>query len=243
VRQRLATDDLRTWGYHSRVSPAHRYVCISIPKIACTTVKTVLRRLEGLPESPRIHDEGQRLGDFGLDEVITMITSPEWLRFAFVRNPYARLFSAYKSKIGNTWEHQYDWLQQQIREAFDYPVREGIRVGMITFDDFVRFLAESDDPRVVRDGHLAVQVDVLQQDCIRYDILGRFESFRSDFELILDRLGALPPVRAAAADVLNPTPQVPLAAAYRRELADLAFAIYRPDFELLGYGRDSWWFE
>ncbi len=242
VRRRLASDAYRTWGYHSRVSRSHRYVCVSIPKIACTTVKTVLRRLDGLPDSPQIHDEGARLGDFELDEVVTMITAPEWLRFAFVRNPYARLFSAYKSKIGNTWEHQYGWLQRQIREALDYPVREGVRVGIVTFDDFVRFLAESDDPRVVRDGHLAVQVEVLQQDCIRYDVLGRFESFRGDFELILDRLGAPLTVRAAAAEVLNPTPQLPLAAAYRRELADLAYAIYRSDFDALGYERDSWWY-
>lgn len=72
-----------------------------------------------------------------------MLSSPEWLRFAFVRNPYARLFSAYKSKIGNTWEQEYDWLRDQIREAFDYPVRDGSRVGMVAFDDYVRFVAGS----------------------------------------------------------------------------------------------------
>lgn len=240
VERRRSNDEHVTWGYHSRVSVAYRYVCLAIPKIACTTVKTVLRMLDGLPASERIHDEGPRLADFTTDEILTMLTSPDWLRFAFVRNPYARLFSAYKSKIGNTWEREYDWLRHQIRNAFDYPVENGVRVGMVSFDDYVRFVAGSDDPRVIRDGHLDPQVEILQPDCIPYDVLGRFESFQRDFDAILDRLGAPPDVRSAAGHVLNPTPHLPLAAAYRRELADIVYHHYEVDFETLGYARDSW---
>lgn len=243
VERRRAADDHFTWCYHSQVSVARRYVCVAIPKIACTTVKTVLRRLEGLPPAEHIHEEGLHLADFATAEVVRMLTSPDWLRFAFVRNPYARLFSAYKSKIGNTWEQEYDWLRDQIRAAFDYPIRDDARVGMVAFEDYVRFVAGSDDPRVVRDGHLDLQVEILQQDCIPYDVLGRFESFQRDFRAILDRLGASPEVRASAAEVLNPSPQVPLAAVYRRELADVVHDLYEADFVQFGYARDSWLYE
>ncbi len=240
VELRRSSDEHLTWGYHSRVSVAHRYVCVAIPKVACTTVKTVLRRLEDLPASNDVHEEGPRLEDFPTSEIATMLTSPDWLRFAFVRNPYARLFSAYKSKIGNTWDREYDWLRDRIRDTFDYPRRNGCRVGTVSFDDYVRFIAESDDPQVTRDGHIAVQVEILQQDCIPYDVLGRFERFRPDFEAILTRLGAPPEIRALTGDVLNPTPYLPLAAAYRRELANIVHAVYEADFEQLGYARDSW---
>lgn len=240
VGRRRCADEHLTWGYHSRVSVPNRYVCVAIPKIACTTVKTVLRKLEGLPASERIHDEGPRLADFPTNEIVDMLTSPSWLRFGFVRNPYARLFSAYKSKIGNTWEREYGWLRDRIRDAFGYPVRDGGRVGMVSFDDYVRFIVGSDDPGVTRDGHLDVQVEVLQPDCIPYDVLGRFESFQPDFETILGRLGAPPQIRAAAGQVLNPTPHLPLAAAYRRELAEMVYNHYEADFETLGYARDSW---
>jgi hypothetical protein len=125
VARRRPTDEYRTWSYHSRVSTSRRYLCVPIQKIACTTTRTVLRRLEGLPPSEHIHDEGPRLADFTVEENATMLSCPEWLRFSFVRNPYARLYSAYKSKIGNTWEQQYDWLRVAIRDAFDYPVRDG----------------------------------------------------------------------------------------------------------------------
>jgi hypothetical protein len=192
VTKRRAADQYLTWGYHSPVSPAYRYVCVAIPKVACTTTKTVLRTLERLPPSDHIHDEGPTLSDFTVDDNVEMFRSPDWLRFTFVRNPYARLYSAYKSKIGNTWEQEYDWLRALIREAFDYPVRGGVRAGMVTFDDFVRFVTGSDDPRVATDGHLAPQTAILEQDCIPYDVVGRFESFQSDFAAILSRLGGGP---------------------------------------------------
>ncbi|WP_157683590.1 sulfotransferase family protein [Microlunatus soli] len=242
ITQRRATDGYQTWGYHSRVSVAHRWVCVPIPKVACTTTKTVLREFDGLPPSEHIHDEGPRLADFTVADNVEMIMSPDWLRFAFVRNPYARLYSAYKSKIGNTWEQQYDWLRGEIREAFDYPARDSRRAGMVTFDDFVRLVAASDDPRIITDGHLAAQTAVLQQDCIRYDVIGRFESFQDDFTAILTRLGAPDDVRQRAREVLNPTPYSPLAAAYRRELADIVHTLYEADFEAWNYPRDSWLF-
>ena len=243
VTRRRSEDRFSTWGYHSRVSFAHRYVCVPVPKVACTTTKTVLRELEGLPASDRIHDEGDRLADFTVQQNVEMLTSPAWLRFTFVRNPYARLYSAYKSKIGNTWEHEYDWLQRQIREAFDYPVRDGERAGMITFDDFVRFVVDSSDPRVSTDGHLAAQSAVIQSDCIDYDLIGRFETFQDDFTQILRRLAAPAQVIGQVTKIINATAYSPLAAAYRRELADKVHRLYQDDFEAWGYQRDSWLFE
>lgn len=243
VEQRRCADDHRTWGYHSRVSVPHRCVCVAIPKVACTTIKTVLRQLDGLPPAEQIHDEGQRLTDFTVEDNVEMIAAPDWLRFSFVRNPYRRLYSAYKSKIGNTWEQQYDWLRVEIREAFGYPVRDGVRAGMVTFDDFVRYVAESDDQRIVTDGHLAVQTAILQQDCISYDVIGRFESFQTDFTEILNRLDAPAGVLARTSKIINPTPYSPLAAAYRGELADIVHALYAADFETWHYRKDSWLFD
>ncbi len=80
-------------------------------KVACTTVKVTLYHLAGnqVPtESNHIHglDFGMFLGDYSTEEIIEILTSPEWVRFCFVRNPYHRLLSAYKSKIGNPSDSQ-----------------------------------------------------------------------------------------------------------------------------------------
>jgi hypothetical protein len=45
-----------------------------------------------------------------------------------------------------------------------------------------------------------------------------------------------------ARQVTNPTTQVPLSAAYDRELAELVYRKYEPDFTAFGYDRDGWMF-
>jgi hypothetical protein len=134
-----------TLGYHSWVSLGHRYVCMTIPKVACTTVKTVLLCMEGelSPEvlAGKVHhpNRGTHLGGLDTPQVVEALSSPDWFRFSFVRNPYERLLSAYKSKLGNPNDSQYAWLRDEIRAEFDYPTREGTP-ATIAFRDLVAYL-------------------------------------------------------------------------------------------------------
>ena len=234
----------QSWGYHSRVSIEHRYVYMAVPKVACTTVKRTLAELEGLTpiERRNVHQDDRqlRLAQLDATQATTALRSDEWLRFAFVRDPYDRMFSAWKSKLGNTWDTQYLWLRREIRAAFDYPDVDSDPFPMVAFGDFVRFIVESQEPRVVYDGHWNLQTEVLIHDLIAYDVVGRFETFVEDFTAVLRRLDAPPAVLALAAEVTNATPQLPLAAAYDRDLADVVYHHYERDFETFGYGRDSW---
>lgn len=235
-----------SWGYNSRVSIEHRYVCMTVPKVACTTVKLTLHEWEGLPPAAdwgQVHDQdAPRLSSFSTSEAAEMLTSPDWLRFAFVRDPYDRLFSAWKQKIGNTWDTQYAGLRDQIRAADGYPSRPGRPAPFVAFRDFARFVAESGDPGVVFDGHWDLQTNVLLHDLIAYDVIGRFETFVEDFTAVLRHLDAPEHVIAMARQVTNQTAKVPLSAAYDRELAALVHRKYEADFAAFGYDRDSWMF-
>jgi hypothetical protein len=172
-----------------------------------------------------------------------MLGADDWLRFAFVRNPYERMLSAWKSKIASTYDKQYDWLRDDIRLAYRYPDRADRRGHpMVTFRDFVRFVVETADPRVVDDGHWDLQTRVLLYDLIPYDVLGRFERFSDEFVAILHRLRAPQKVRVLASQVTNPSPRVSLAAAYDHDLADVVYRSYQADFEAFSYERDSWLF-
>jgi hypothetical protein len=42
-----AEDGHASWDYHSRASLAHRYVAMTVPKVACTTIKMTLQTWEG----------------------------------------------------------------------------------------------------------------------------------------------------------------------------------------------------
>jgi len=235
--------------YWSRASRRHKYLWVCVPKVACVTTAVTLRELDGNPctDGALWEDDGvTKLKDFTTPEIVEMLGSPEWFRFGFVRNPYRRLFSAYKDKIMRTGaERFYRQVQEEIREAYDYPLRDGARAGIVAFRDFVRYV-QSGARR--GDGHWCVQSGRLMPDMIPYDFIGRFETFARDFRAVLERLAAPAPappaeVLASATKRRGGTPKICHAAAYDKELAGAVYEIYKEDFETFGYDRDSWMFE
>jgi hypothetical protein len=231
------------------ISPRHRYFCMAIPKNACTKTKLVLQQLDGLPlplEPDRIHyrDEAglaflPSIADFSSAEGVEILTSPDWFRFAFARNPYARLFSAYKSQVMDL-NSPYVGFRESIRQAAGYPTASGATPGRVGFADFVAYIGGQTDGQ--RDGHWKSQTGSLHLERIRYDFIGRVESFAVDFAGVLRRFGASPELLSSLAERVNTTPALPLAAAYGKRLADTVYAIYEEDFERFGYARDSWMF-
>lgn len=245
-------DAHQTFSYHGWVVPEYKCLCMTIPKVACTTVRVTLYHLAGNPvpaEPNDVHglDVGLFLGNCSTEEIIEILTSPEWVRFCFVRNPYDRLLSAYKSKIGNTRDTQYSWLQDAIRGRFSYPDDDRGSANIVTFADFVHFLSDCGGkvryefkPDAIFDGHFNAQTRILKQDLIEYDFIGRFENFADDFRAVLTRLGAPEETVALVSERRNVSAHVPLDGVYNLQLAALTYELYRNDFEAFGYGRDSW---
>ena len=99
-----------SWDYHSRASLAHRYVAMTVPKVAWGDVHA--------------GGAGPTLLAYPTAQIVEMLRSPAYLRFSFVRNPYGRLVSAWKSKLARD-DPQYDQLRASIREACDYPFANG----------------------------------------------------------------------------------------------------------------------
>jgi len=231
------------------ISPRHSYFCMAIPKSACTKIKLVLQQLEGWPVPPdpmRIHYRDEpgmaflpSIGDFSTDAAVEILTSPHWFRFSFVRNPYARLFSAYKSQVMDLMS-PYMGFRESIRRAASYPTAIGAALGRVGFADFVHYIAGQTDAQ--RDGHWKSQTGSLHLDRIAYDCIGRVETFAQDFTPVLQRFAAPPELLGSLAERVNTTPALPLAAAYSKQLADTVYAIYADDFETFGYDRHSWMF-
>jgi len=194
VEAARAGDGHTSWSYHSRASLAHRYVAMTVPKVACTTIKMALQTWEGCGPPPERWGEvhaswaGPTLLAYPTAQIVEMLRSPGYLRFSFVRNPYSRLVSAWKSKLA--WaDPQYRQLRESIREACDYPVVDGQRAGPILFRDAVQCLPGGPG---VFDDHWSPQVDLLVADVIDYHVVGRFERFGQQFHAILRRLHAPP---------------------------------------------------
>lgn len=233
--------DLFGW---TLVSTQHKYVWVIICKNACVTTTVTLRELEGNPFRPDGDlwgDEGVlKLRDFATDEIVEMLTSPDWFRFCFVRNPYERLLSAYKSKIGNgDGDPYYQTVKARIREFCGYSQRDGERVRIIPFRDFFRFVRDASP----YDLHWCVQSQLMAREMISYDFVGRYENFQEDFKVVLERFHASPEVMALAQMIRGQSAKTHLPIAYDDAFADEVYRFYEEDFRVFGYSRDSWMYQ
>lgn len=240
-------DNLRRSGaktnlsYHAWVSLSKKFICMTVPKVSCTRIKTTLFTLEGNTPPERIghiHNKGLHLTDVDPELAWDILSSRDWFKFAFVRNPYDRLFSAYKSKVGNNSDIQYEGVRAEIRARNFYPSDHCGKTPLVSFADFVHYVQQIPDPR--RDGHWQSQTAILQCDWISYDFVGRFENFRDDFQEVLARIGAPMHLRDTSLEVLNPTTKVPLSYVYDSVLAETVYDLYEEDFRNFHYDKDSW---
>lgn len=245
------SDQTDTLLYGSYVSQERRYFYVPVGRAASTKIRLTLEQLgncnapaSGLVPGARVRPEPgspRSLADFSTPECISILTSPEWFRFCFVRNPYYRLFSAYKSKMLRHLNPEYEWVRNEIRTRCRYPVRNCRPAGMVAFRDFVRYVQVT--LNVSRDPHWDPQTKLLAMDAIAYDFVGRVEDFPRDFAHVLHRLGAPRALVDAAPDRVYETLGIYLAAAYDRSLAAVVHDLYKADFETLSYDPDSWLFD
>jgi hypothetical protein len=233
----------------SYVSSRHRYVYVSTPKVACTSMKTFIHRIERLPPMPplmrmetrrsmAIHGRGSfalpsLFSGISAGEAAQALADPSFFRFAFVRNPYARLYSAWRDKV-HLVEPGYEPVVEAVRAAFPAEVPGDI----VPWEPFARWVCG--DPKGTSP-HWMHQVALLFPDAISYDMIGRLEHFEHDFARFAEHLrrqGAADPDLTAGH--LNRRSDGDWRAAYTEALADQVHAHYREDFERFGYERESW---
>jgi hypothetical protein len=226
------------------VSERRRYFYMAVSKSASSKIKMALHQLEGhpLPADPfDVHARNQagapfvaRLSAFGASEAGEILKGPGWRRFAFVRNPYARLSSAYNSKIADL-ASPYIGVRDTIWRVAgnrDPPP------AAPPFEAFVRYVAQL--PDLQRDGHWRSQTGCLCLDLVDYGFLGRVERFEADFASVLRSLGAPGALHDDLSALVGASEPSPAAAAYDAALARLVYETYRADFETFDYARESW---
>lgn len=111
------TDNIYTrlhWDLAPIVIQKYKLVFFTQPKVGATIWKQALRRMEGLDDWKELWGEKQLphnpetnglkyLYDFPIHEAEMMMTSPDWVRAIFVRNPKDRFLSAF-THMRRNWE-------------------------------------------------------------------------------------------------------------------------------------------
>jgi uncharacterized coiled-coil DUF342 family protein/GT2 family glycosyltransferase/glycosyltransferase involved in cell wall biosynthesis len=234
---------------HSYRSERHRLFYVATPKVACTTLTWWFANMEGYTQALRqvtdsaetdpdlvIHDAFHKVAPnvTGLmpEALSEALTSDSFFRFAVVRNPYKRIFSAWQSKLLLQEPQQIgpylecDFFRRPIECAEDIAT---------AFEGFLEHLATNEAPSYW-DVHWTPQATLLRPDLINYSKLVKIENAAELSQALAERSGGyIPDPFANRRTNESLIPYLPELVTARS--SELIRSLYAIDFETFGYGK------
>jgi dermatan 4-sulfotransferase 1 len=215
----------------THISSQNRFIYVEVPDIACPVIKRALISLElgyrfdDHGENPRsIHLRiyspllgPKQVGSFG------RLLQSSFIKFCFVRNPYARVLSTYlDSIVGNRPE------KKTISDLLGREV-----IDPTTFEEFLSCIAKQEIKDM--DSRWRPQYFQTFQPQINYDFIGKFETLSSDLQKVAEMISQdLTPFvgdEASCGTAAEPL----LHEHYTENTESLVQQIYKCDFEHFGY--------
>jgi hypothetical protein len=190
----------------------HGFFFNRIPKSANSTVARTLALACGIPPKKDDPEANWAKEAFPRPSELTtaqMEAFEKGFKFTFVRDPYARVLSAYLDKV-----------------------KTGVKMTTIaTFAEFCRYLAEGG---LHANAHWAPQSSLLLLPIERFDFIGRVENIKEDLSRVFAHLSLRPseprlagPPETNARDLVGKE--------YTDECRETVRRLYRRDFEFFGY--------
>ena len=172
----------------------YKLVFFTSAKVGCTVWKQLFRRIMGfddwqmitndaiLPHSPK-YNGLKYLYHYSIDEATYMMTSSQWTRALFVRDPKERLLSAYLDK-GHPNNGRY--VKRFCCSRHDTACKHRVQEDVATLNGFIINVTQG-----CWDNHWNLQARRMEQKYWAYiDFVGHLESATEDAESLLRRLGA-----------------------------------------------------
>ncbi|WP_262693435.1 sulfotransferase family protein [Kordiimonas aquimaris] len=217
------------------ISIKHKFVFIPVPKTGSTTLKKVFQSIEmrelkrkwikphPLPE----HSPFIKPYQLQREQLSDILKSSEYVKFTFARNPYHRLYSAWRDKIhGNRAE------KAQILKARQLDP-ENLEQD-ISFSEFIETIQTIDKYKL--DPHWSPQYHEIFNERIKFDFIGKLERFDEDLS-ILAKMLKMP--------LASEVPEQPInnksyghkstSSAYNSKDIRIATELYAEDFSFFNY--------
>ena len=185
------------------VDDKHQVLYCTIPKVACSSWKTVLTLMTGRvanvksPLSLDVHNNTfmssvglPRMNKYSPAEYDHLLRN--YKKFVFVRHPLERLLSAYRDKFVKTdsWnryiQHRFGW--KIIKRYRNNPSKESLKSGTgVLFEEFARYVTDSTIPNR-SNPHWDTFHSLCHPCFIHYDFIGKYETLDVDQDMILHLL-------------------------------------------------------
>lgn len=168
------------------------------PKVACTNWKCILRYLNGSEDyldPSKAHDREQSGLTFlcDIESLEYLLKNDNVPKYAFVRNPYDRILSAYLNKVEPYTNGQRNSDQDNtyfytvFLEIDKYRSEKLQGKPCVDFYCFLHWLAHVDDFHTSNE-HWKPQADLLNIDKINFDFIGKFENITHDAPALLKKM-------------------------------------------------------
>ena len=226
------------------VNEKNKVIFAYVPKVACSNWKGIMRSLNGAEnylDTNLAHDKNRSGLTYlsNLDNKDYYLKGDEYKKYAFVRNPYSRILSAYlnkvESRIGKELKEDdhFDVVFQNIENYRKSHLQK--RYPHICFEVFLYWLKESKSPYVY-DEHWKSQSLLLDINNIEFDMLGKFEELAEKAPVFIRLLGAEVPFPTQKDIKFSPTKAISKVDKYFNSIAyQLVNTIYEDDFENFNY--------
>jgi glycosyltransferase involved in cell wall biosynthesis len=231
------------------VSEKYKLLYISTPKVACTSLKWWFAALEGASKQILvgknssetdpdlvIHDTfhliAPRVAGRSFEDMYEPLNAKEYFRFAVVRNPFKRIFSAWQSKV--LLKEPLQIAAYKGAEFLNYPVEDRFAVAR-AFEAFLEYLVKYEAPNFC-DVHWTPQYSLLNPSLIDYSMISKIEDLDSLRVALAAHLGD------EIRDPFGLKPANESLIPYRREFftarsEELVRTMYKKDFDFFGYDQ------
>jgi chondroitin 4-sulfotransferase 13 len=240
--------------FKTYVNRAHRTVVVLNPKVGTKSFRQALidgmREIQGIADPSggryRLFRNARRFPFAPLADYAHALRFPgDYEFYCFVRNPYARLRSAWQNKfaLGHATGYSRSIRRRELprlrRFARAAALPGGADGAAIPFATFLGYVESQPSGR--RDHHWDDQHQVLLMHRLRYARCFRLEGeFRAGLAQVFARIGLAGPVMErllATERNVSPPTESPV---YTGVLAARVYRLYTRDFQLFGYDEDSW---
>ncbi|XP_072165179.1 carbohydrate sulfotransferase 11-like [Diadema setosum] len=156
--------------------PKSKLIYCYVPKVGCTSWKSLLLQMEGLNATRDPHKAGsaafRSLSTFDSEGVRALFRTHR--SFMFARNPFSRLLSAYRDKITLDNTSNWRWLLLAWLQKSDPVVAATYKAKFknFTFTEFVKFYLSSQE----KDEHWREMHKLCSPCLLHYDFIGAFET-------------------------------------------------------------------